>query len=546
MMSAYLFSFFRRSILPAKFEESVFLVVSRHVFDKKALGEELAGVENLRKIPVSENEKRQKLAAELYLLLERNISEEQTRNRIPPEALREEILRHCHPERAEGNFALFFLPHYERQIKLFERFTALCFERARAILGAEEYAAFTKSLGDDPVLAGTVKNNAISWERLARRITDFPPAVGRDTVQSALKRAFAILTGRLTRVIGEVRTELMFQDVYRHYHDAVAFIEDVAKVLVLVPDNFLTDERIGLMGKAELEEQLRLKSKALETTLAEVQGERLQLSALSREELEGKVEERTIELVQALTAAQEARKNLEEFSSIATHELRSPIAAAKGYLNLLLTDKAAKLTDQQKKYMGEIAHANDRLLTLVNAMLDVSRIELGTLAIEPEPTSLSEATDGVLAELAAKIKEKDQKVVKRYDAAIGTMNLDPSLTHAILINLLSNAVKYTKEGGTISITTEKRDADVLITIRDTGYGIPVAEQPRIFEKMFRADNARAKVPEGTGLGLYLVKSILDQADGKVWFESEENKGSTFFVALPLTGMKRRQGVKGLS
>ncbi len=126
------------------------------------------------------------------------------------------------------------------------------------------------------------------------------------------------------------------------------------------------------------------------------------------------------------------------------------------------------------------------------------------------------------------------------------MPLDSSLTHAIFINLLSNAVKYTADGGTITLTTKKDGVDIVITIADTGYGIPQAQQARIFEKMFRADNVRAKVPEGTGLGLYLVKSILDQTSGKIWFESEENKGTTFFVTIPLSGMKQRQGTKGLS
>lgn len=542
-----LFPFLRRPIKQAKFEQSVFALVARQVTDKVALGEELAGTENLQKIPVSENEKRQKMAAGLYLLLERNISEEQARNRIPPEALRERIVAHCHPERAEGNFALFFLPHYERQIKLFERFTNIALRKAQDLMGEIGFAEFMRSLGTDPLLQDIIENRAINWSHLARQTKDSAPAVRRDTVQNLLKRVFRSLAARTSESLGEIRTELMFQNVYRQFRDPIDFIEDTTKVLLLVPDNFLVEDRIGLMGKAELEEQLRLKNKALETTLAEVQGEKLKLSTLSREELEKKVRERTVELVSALTSAEVARKNLEEFSSLATHELRTPIAAVKGYLNLIATDKAANLTDVQKRYLHEGAHATDRLLTLVNAMLDVSRIELGTLAIDPVLASLTKIADGVLAELAPKIKERNQIVIKKYDDAIpATMPLDSSLTHAIFINLLSNAVKYTADGGTITLTTKKDGVDIVITIADTGYGIPQAQQARIFEKMFRADNVRAKVPEGTGLGLYLVKSILDQTSGKIWFESEENKGTTFFVTIPLSGMKQRQGTKGLS
>jgi signal transduction histidine kinase len=542
-----LFPFLQRPVQQAKFERSVFALVAQHVTDKKALGEELLGTKTLEKFPVSENQKRQKMAVELYLLLERNISEEQTKNRIPPEMLRERIVNRCHPERAEGNFALFFLPHYERQIKLFERFATIAFERARDLMGKEGFTAFMKFLAADPLLQSIVKNEAIQWGEIAKQTKQFPPAVRRDTIQNLLKRAFRALAAHMSELIGEIRTELMFQDIYQRFRDPIDFIEDAAKVLLLVPDNFLTEERIGLMGKAELEKQLRLKNKALETTLAEVQGEKLKLSTLSREELEKKVQERTAELVSALTAAELARKNLEEFSSLATHELRTPIAAVKGYLNLIASDKAGNLTDPQKKYLHEVTHANDRLLTLVNAMLDVSRIELGTLAIEPAPASLTKIADGVLAELAPKIKEKGQVLLKKYDEAIpDPVQLDSSLTHAIFINILSNAVKYTAEKGTITLTIQKRESDILITVADTGCGIPKAQQARIFEKLFRADNVRVKIPEGTGLGLYLVKSILEQTNGKIWFESEEDKGTTFFVTIPIAGMSPRQGTRGLS
>jgi signal transduction histidine kinase len=543
-MLSDIFPFLRRTIPPGEFERSVFNLVSRQVSDRKALAEELAGVGNLRVLPPSD-EKRQKMAAELYLLLERNISQEQARNRVPPEVLRGKVLNQCHPERATSNLALLFLPHYERQIKLFERFTTILFSRGEGILGVEEYSKYIKFLASE-IMQGAIKNNAIAWHRIERQTRPFTPPVRRDMIQNALKRAFGVLIGNIAAKEGEARTELLLREVYHQYRDPIDFVEDVAKVLVLIPDTYLPDERIEILGKAELEAQLREKSQALQTTLAEVQGERIKLSELTREELEKKVQERTAELVSALEAAQEARKNLEEFSSLATHELRTPVAAMKGYINLILADKAGTVSEEQRRYIEQVSRGNERLLTLINAMLDVSRIELGTLAIEPSPVNLMEIVDGVFTELAARIKEKHQKIIKRYDVTVPIMNLDPSLTHAIIINLLSNAIKYTSDSGTITIETQKRPADVLIAVTDTGFGIPKVQQPHIFEKMFRADNAKTKIAEGTGLGLYLVKSILDQTGGKIWFDSEENKGTTFFMTIPLSGMERRQGTKGLS
>gem|GEM_PF-2744027 len=676
-----LFPFFNNTIPANEFERSVFALVTRQITDKKPVAEEIQGIENLRAIPPEEKEKRQKLAAELYLLLERNIAEEQARGRISREELRGKILRRCHPESAEGNFALMFLPHYERQIAMFKRFTNRMLTKAHAAIGEQEYAEFMELLGADPLFKDVVRDKTLSWKRIEKQTRKYTPPVKRDIIQNLLKRMFALLAARMAHVMGDLRVEMMFGDVYHAYHDAIDFIEDSTKILLIVPDEFLPDDRIALMGKKELEEQLRLKNQELETTLAEVQGEKIKLSELSRDELEKKVEERTGQLVTALqnvqaarakleeakakddaflenmsdgliaidgdwkiilwnkaasqisgwtpaeamskplrdyikfvkehdgsadiefiqtalggaataandnsphietglvrkdgtkvavaasaspivdergkpasiiivfrdiTSERELQKTREEFASLATHELRTPVAAIKGYVKLLLTGTAGDLHARQKQYLEQVDRANERLLTLVNAMLDISRIELGTLAIQPAPTKLSEICESVLADLAPKIAEKKQELAKHYGETVPEMDVDPSLVHAIFQNLLSNAVKYTQEGGTVKVSIERNESNVLITVADTGVGIPAAQQSKVFEKLFRADNARALIVEGTGLGLYLVKSILDQTDGTIRFESEENKGTTFFVTMPLSGMKKREGLKGLS
>lgn len=116
----------------------------------------------------------------------------------------------------------------------------------------------------------------------------------------------------------------------------------------------------------------------------------------------------------------------------------------------------------------------------------------------------------------------------------------------IFQNLISNAVKYTPEGGSVTCSLVSKDHNILISVADTGFGIPVDQQDKIFTKLFRADNVRQKETEGTGLGLYIVKAIVDQSEGKIWFESQENKGTTFTISLPLAGMKPKQGNKELT
>jgi two-component system sensor histidine kinase VicK len=186
------------------------------------------------------------------------------------------------------------------------------------------------------------------------------------------------------------------------------------------------------------------------------------------------------------------------------------------------------------------------MLSLVNAMLNMCRIETGTLAIVPEPAYLPDIADQVILELESQSKPKKLEIVKQYAEGMGSTNVDLKLMHAVFQNLLSNAIRYTPEGGRITCSIEKKNFDFLIKVQDNGIGIPKAQQAKIFTKLFRADNAVQKVEEGTGLGLYIIKRILDQAGGKIWFESKENKGTTFFVSLPLEGMKKMEGTKGLS
>jgi two-component system sensor histidine kinase VicK len=187
------------------------------------------------------------------------------------------------------------------------------------------------------------------------------------------------------------------------------------------------------------------------------------------------------------------------------------------------------------------------MVTLVNALLNVSRLELGTFVIEPKPTDMSKAIKDTIDEYKKQVDDKKIKLSYSFGKNIPIIPADPKLLHMIIENILSNAVKYTPESGKIEILLSlDKQKNVLMKISDTGYGIPKNLQDKIFTKLFRADNVREKDTEGTGLGLYIVKSIIDNSDGKIWFTSEENKGTTFFVTIPIAGMKKKEGTKTLS
>ena len=253
-----------------------------------------------------------------------------------------------------------------------------------------------------------------------------------------------------------------------------------------------------------------------------------------------------VSLCQDITLRKEVDRAKTEFVSLASHQLRTPLSAIRWYSEMLLSKYVGELNDKQRQYVKEIYAGNLRMVELVNALLNVSRIDLGTFAVEPEPVSLVEICESILLELTPQIVERKQTVEKIFSSAPASYNADPKLIRIVFQNFLSNSVKYTQPEGRITVEIRTEEDSLYIRVSDNGYGIPKHQQTKIFEKLFRADNVRQKDTEGTGLGMYIVKAIVESSGGKIWFESEENKGTTFHVILPLSGMSKKSGMRGLN
>ena len=242
-----------------------------------------------------------------------------------------------------------------------------------------------------------------------------------------------------------------------------------------------------------------------------------------------------VETFRNITREKEIDKVKTEFVSLASHQLRTPLSTINWYTEMLLAGDAGKLNPEQEKYLDEVYRGSQRMVSLVNALLSVSRMDLGTFVLEPEPTDVVLLVQDTVNEQKFHLDQKKLTLTSSFEKNIPLIMADPKLVTMVVQNLLSNAVKYTPNKGKIrislSVISEKKV--LLLKISDTGYGIPRNQQSKIFSKLFRADNVREKDTEGTGLGLYIVKAIVDNSGGKVWFESEENKGTAFFVELPI-------------
>ncbi|MDB5188098.1 MAG: sensor hybrid histidine kinase [Candidatus Kaiserbacteria bacterium] len=225
-----------------------------------------------------------------------------------------------------------------------------------------------------------------------------------------------------------------------------------------------------------------------------------------------------------------------EFVSLASHQLKAPLTSIAWLAEALLTKKQGALTPDQEKYIDTMRQTSHQMMEMVNDLLNVSRIELGVLAIRPEDIDISAMVLSVSAEQRKIVEDKHITLTIDCSPEIPHMVADKSFLRMIFQNLLSNAVKYTPPNGIVRFEvslapTQKQT--IMLHVSDTGIGIPHKEQINVFKKLYRATNAQNTVADGTGLGLYVIKSILERVGGKITFESIEGKGTTFNVTMPV-------------
>jgi PAS domain S-box-containing protein len=233
-----------------------------------------------------------------------------------------------------------------------------------------------------------------------------------------------------------------------------------------------------------------------------------------------------------VTQEREVSRMKSDFVSFVTHQLRTPLGGIRWMLELAAQEPA--LPPEASSYIQDARDSAQRLITLVNDLLDISRLERGKLTLTLTELSLEDLTQELIGELQLLIAEKGHHVSVVGDGGVPPVTADRQLLRQAVMNLLSNAVKYTPLNGKIAIRIERRGDGVQWSIRDSGIGIPHASQARLFEKFYRAENVTIIETEGTGLGLYLARLIMEQFGGRVWCESEEGAGATFFFTLPLT------------
>ncbi len=252
--------------------------------------------------------------------------------------------------------------------------------------------------------------------------------------------------------------------------------------------------------------------------------------------LQAKVDEATKELKKTNKKLLELDEAKDEFISMASHQLRTPLTSIKGYLSMLMEGDLGKVTKQQDQALKEAFTSSQRMVFLISDFLNVSRIKTGKFVIEPKEVNLAEMVSQELLQLREMAEAKQLKMVYDAPANFPMVLLDENKMHQVMMNMMDNAIYYTPNGGTITVQLYIDGKDVVFKVIDTGIGVPKAEQHKLFTKFFRAGNARKTRPDGTGLGLFMAQKVVVAQGGSIIFESEEGKGSTFGFRFALAAI----------
>lgn len=247
--------------------------------------------------------------------------------------------------------------------------------------------------------------------------------------------------------------------------------------------------------------------------------------------LQNKIEAATKELKHSNEKLKELDQAKDEFVSMASHQLRTPLTAVKGYISMLLDGDAGEATPEQKQMLSQALLSSQRMVHLITDLLNVSRIKTKKFTMNLKSTYLPDVVSSELSQLKESARAKNIKVHFEKPKRFPTLNADEVKLRQVVMNFIDNAIFYTPEGGRIVIHLKNSRYFVEFTVQDTGIGVPKAEQHKLFAKFYRAANARKARPDGTGLGLYMAKKVIAAQGGSIIFESHEGHGSTFGFRL---------------
>ena len=229
-----------------------------------------------------------------------------------------------------------------------------------------------------------------------------------------------------------------------------------------------------------------------------------------------------------------------DFVSAVSHELRTPLSSILGYVEMLVEGSGGELMAEQLRVLGVVNRNARRLLALIEDLLTISKVESGTFRLALGPVEVRSLVEGARQAVLPDLVGRRLSLTVDVDQDVGTIVGDATQLDRVMINLLTNAIKFTPDGGRISVAVERQDEMVSIRVQDTGIGIPLDEQPRVFEPFFRSSSAQQLAVPGTGLGLSITKKVIEEHRGQISFASSPGQGTQVIVRLPVVATAEEQ------
>lgn len=254
--------------------------------------------------------------------------------------------------------------------------------------------------------------------------------------------------------------------------------------------------------------------------------------------LQQRIDEATKELRASNAELQRLDEAKDEFISMASHQLRTPLTSVKGYISMVIEGDAGKITTTQKQLLSEAFTSSERMVHLINDFLNVSRLQTGKFMLDRRSIDLSKVVEQELDSLKTTAQSHSMKLRYRKPSHFPILYLDEGKIRQVIMNFVDNAIYYSRENSAIIVGLAIEGSDIVFTVKDTGIGVPIAEQKNLFGKFFRATNARTQRPDGTGVGLFLAKKVIVAHGGAMVFNSVEGEGSTFGFRLPVKRMSQ--------
>jgi len=217
---------------------------------------------------------------------------------------------------------------------------------------------------------------------------------------------------------------------------------------------------------------------------------------------------------------------------VVSHELRTPLHSIKGFVDIILMGKTGEINETQTDFLRTVRQQTTHLQNLIDDLLEYSRLESGQVKLRLSEVSLTEVANAVIDKLKPLADQGQIRLLNKLPSRLASVEADRLRLEQVLTNLIDNAIKFTPPGGAITVLGKDLGADLQISVSDTGIGIPASALERIFDRFFQVDSSASRSYRGTGLGLTICKHIVEHHRGRIWAESEPNKGSTFHFVLP--------------